>query len=33
MMIALDTFYAWMSEKESLPKDWWYILDEDEVVE
>lgn len=33
MIIALDTFYAWMTEKESLPKDWYKILDEDEVEE
>jgi len=33
MIIALDTFYAWMPEKESLPKDWYKILDEDEIEE
>ena len=33
MIIALDTFYAWMPEQESLPKDWYKILDEDEVEE
>lgn len=31
MMIALDTFQAWMYEKESLPKNWWYILDEEDT--
>ena len=30
MIIAFDTFYAWMLEQESLPKDWYKILDEDE---
>lgn len=33
MIIAFDTFYAWMLEQESLPKDWYKILDEDEVEE
>jgi len=33
MIIAFDTFYAWMPEQESLPKDWYKILDEDEVEE
>ena len=33
MIIAFDTFYAWMAEKDPLPEDWWYILDEDSSEE
>jgi hypothetical protein len=29
MIIAFDTFYAWMTERESLRNDWWYPVTED----
>ena len=29
MIIAFDTFYAWMAERESLRNDWWYPVTED----
>ena len=28
MIIAFDTFYPWMTEQESLPDNWWYILND-----
>lgn len=28
MIIAFDTFYEWMPEQESLPDNWWYILND-----
>lgn len=33
MMIALDTFYTWMPEQESLPENWYYILEDEEKAE
>ena len=33
MMIALDTFYTWMPEQESLAENWYYILEDEEKAE
>lgn len=33
LIIAVDTFVEWMGERQSLPDDWYYILDDDVFVD
>lgn len=33
MIIAVDTFVDWMGERQSLPDDWYYILEDDNYVD